>query len=94
MMSQEQLFARAYADTIAEFEAAFPGIKPPEPFWFSTWITKYGFRDVSVAIRTLAGHPMKARFTTESTGRALSALLRAEALRRAIPGAPASGGQS
>lgn len=35
---------------------------------------------------------IKVRFITEGTGKALSALLRAEALKRAIAGPPVAGG--
>jgi hypothetical protein len=88
MPSQEQKLREQYLNLITVFEAAFPGIQPPAPTWFGLWLSKYNPEDISNAIQVLEKHPLKARFTTDSTGRALSALLREAALRRAIAIAP------
>lgn len=91
MVSQEQKFKQQYSDLIAAFKTAFPNITPPEPRWFFLWIAKYPLWSIKDAIQTLSQHSLKARFTTESTGRAISALLRAEALRRAVAGSAVAG---
>ncbi len=83
-MLSEFKFKQDYTTLVAEFQTAFSGIKPPAPDWFVFWLGKYSFREISDAIHTLQTHPLKARFTTESTGRAMSALLRESALRRAV----------
>jgi len=77
----------------AEYTAAFPDITPPENHWWTLWMQRYPFEDIRDAIQTLSGHRLKDRFTTESTGRALSALLRDSAVRRAMK-PPTTGGQS
>ena len=93
MITQEQKFKSQYADLIAAFQAAFPNIAPPEPRWFFLWLGKYPPGDIKDVIRSLQNHSLKARFTTESTGRAISALLRQNALERAVASAlPTSGG--
>ena len=93
MPSQEFQFKQDYSTLIAAFNAAFPNITPPEAQWFFHWLAKYPTWAIKDAIQTLAQHPMRARFTTESTGRALSALLRQSALQRAIASAqPTPGG--
>ena len=92
MVLQEQKFKNQFSDIIAAFEVAFPGITPPEPRWFTLWISKYPIWAIKDAIRQLSKHPLKDRFTTESTGKAISALLRAEALIRATSGTPKIGG--
>jgi hypothetical protein len=86
MTPQESKFRQQYSDLIREFVSSFPGIKPPDSSWFSIWLTKYRAKDVSDAICALTKHSpsVKARFTTESIGRAISALLRDKALRNAI----------
>jgi hypothetical protein len=91
MVTQEQKFKNQYSDLIAAFEAAFPGVTPPESRWFFLWLAKYPVCAIKDVIHILQQHPLKAQFTTESTGRAISALLRAEALKRAVASAPISG---
>ena len=91
MISQEQQFKNQFDDLIAVFHAAFPSIPPPDTQWFYLWRAKYPIWAIEKAIQTLAAHPLKAQFTTESTGKAISSLLRAEALKRAIAGAPKFG---
>jgi|HubBroStandDraft_6_1064221.scaffolds.fasta_scaffold151715_3 hypothetical protein len=87
MISQEQQFANQFADLIAAFQAAFPNIPPPDTKWFYLWREKYPVWAIKDAIQKLAAHPLKARFTTDSCGKALSAMLRAEALKRALASA-------
>lgn len=77
------LETQQYSDIIKELQTAFPGIRIPEPSWIVRWLSQYGFRPLHDAIQTLSSHPAKPRFTTESIGKALSTLLRDEALRRA-----------
>jgi hypothetical protein len=92
MVTQEQKFKNQYSDLIAAFEAAFPNITPPEPRWWSLWLAKYPVWAIKDVIQILQQHPLKPQFTTVSTGKAISAFLRAEALKRAIAGAPTPGG--
>ena len=92
-MSQEQRFKNQFSDVIIALTAAFPNIAPPEPRWIALWLSKYPGWAIEDAIRKLSAHPLKDRFTTASTGKAISALLRAEALLRAISGEPKSGVQ-
>jgi hypothetical protein len=89
---QEEKFRSQISDLAAAFEVAFLGIAPPEPRWFSLWLAKYPLWAIKDAIGTLSKHPLKPRFTTESCGKALSALLRAEALKRATASVPNAGG--
>jgi hypothetical protein len=88
MQTQE---AKEYSDIVSEFEKSFPGIQPPAPTWIVKWLIQYGFQAVIDAIQILQNHPLKARFTTDSTGRAISALLRQYALQRAIARTPKAG---
>jgi hypothetical protein len=81
---QAQKFRQQYLDVLAAFQAAFPGVQPPESHWFQLWMTKYGAAAIEDAIQTLSEHPLKSKFTQESTGRALSALLREATLKRAF----------
>ena len=90
MLTQEQQFKKQIADAIASFEFAFPNVSPPEPRWFHIWLTRYPFWSLKNVIQTLSTHSLKDQFTTESTGRAISALLRADALKRALDGSGAS----
>ena len=84
MIPQESKFKSQYARIITAFEAAFPGIAPPEPHWFALWLAKYRPCDIADAIQALSQHPLKSRFTQESTGKAISAHLRNAALQRAV----------
>lgn len=93
MAYHDSKFAAQYTDLIAAFKAAFPDINPPDPTWFAKWLREYRFGAIMDAIQTLQTHSLKAKFTTESTGKAISALLREDALRRAVAGAvPVAGG--
>jgi hypothetical protein len=95
MTPQEAKFRQFHIDIVAAFVSAFPGIAPPATSWIQLWLTRYNFLGILAAIQTLQNHPpqLKVRFTQESTGRAISALLRAEALKRAITSAPTPGGR-
>jgi hypothetical protein len=96
-MTLERQFKRQYDTHIAAFKSAFPEIVPPACDWFGLWMRKYQFRAISDAINTLAKHPLKSRFSTESCGRAISSLLREDAMRRALAtasDAPSEPGES
>jgi hypothetical protein len=84
MTSQESIYRQQYSDLINLFKGCFPGIEPPDSSWFVQWLARYGFADVCDAIQRLQSHPLKPRFTTDSTGRALSALLRDRAMGQAV----------
>jgi hypothetical protein len=84
MAGQSQRYRQQYLDLLAAFNAGFPGITPPSPEWFALWLGKYSFHAILSEIQDLQTHPLKAKFTTDSIGRALSARLREGALRRAI----------
>ena len=90
MQPLESVFRQQYSDLIKQFTDYFPGVKPPDSSWFANWLGRYGFRAISDAMGVLASHSLKAQFTTQSTGKAISALLRDDALRRATI-APAAG---
>ena len=92
-MTQEEFLRRNYTALLSEFEAAFPHVQPPAPSWWGLWLQKYDPSAIHEAIQRLQKHQpeVKARFTQESTGKAISALLRENALRRAITGVPKAG---
>jgi len=73
-----------YLLLLADFASAFPSVNPPDIHWWLLWLQRYPFADIRDAIQTLSRHHLKDRFTTESTGRALSALLRDSAVKRAM----------
>ena len=86
-MAQEQnRFQQQYADLLLEFAAEFPGIAPPDSSWFVTWLTRYTYGAIRDSIRSLGNNNpnIKSRFTTESCGKALSAMLRDQAIRNAV----------
>jgi hypothetical protein len=84
MMSKEWQFKQEYSDIVAAFQKAFPDVVPPAQEWIFLWLAKYPSRAIKDAIRILEQHPLKARFTTISCGKAMSSLLRTEALKRAM----------
>ena len=84
MESHRDTLKRQYTTLIAAFNAAFPSIEPPLPDWWILWLSKYDFGDIRDAIEKLSRHELKDRFSQESTGRAISSLLRDAALRRAV----------
>lgn len=85
MITLEQRLRQQYDTLVAEFTLEFPNVTPPEPQWFQLWLSKYLYHDISTAIRKLGQHPLKASFTQQSTGKALSVMLKQEATRRAFP---------
>jgi len=91
MPLHEDTLREQYTTLLTAFKAAFPSIAAPVSDWWLLWFDKYPYSDIRQAIQTLDKHPLKARFTRESTGKAISALLRDAALRRAIASAPVSG---
>ena len=95
MTPQEVKFRQQYAAIILEFETALPGIQPPDPSWIGIWLREYNFRAICNAIHKLQNYPpdVKVRYSQESVGRAISALLRVDAVRRAIASVtPKAGG--
>ena len=84
MMSKEWQFKQEYSDIVAAFQAAFPSITPPAREWIFLWLAKYPSWAIKDAIGHLEQHSRKFHFTTVSCGKAMSSLLRAEALKRAI----------
>jgi hypothetical protein len=92
MQNHEETLQDQFTNLLAIFRANFPSVDPPASHWWLLWMQKYEFADILTAIQNLGRHSFKAKFTTESTGRALSTLLRDAALRRVILGAPKPGG--
>jgi hypothetical protein len=92
MLSQEWQFKHDYSTLITTFQAAFPHIAPPDYQWFFHWLEKYSVLMIKEAIETLGKHRQKDRFTPDSTGKAISAILRQEALKRAIASVQTPGG--
>ena len=93
MLHTEEI-RRQYLSLLADFSAAFPGITPPEQHWWLLWLQRYPFSDIRDSIQTLSKHHLKDRFTTEFTGKAITALLRDSAVRRAMMPPSVTGGQS
>jgi hypothetical protein len=89
MKSQEEILRQQYSSLLTEFSAAFADIEPPASNWWGMWLQRYDISAIREAIQILSRHHLKPRFTTDSTGRAISALLRESALRRAM--APPAG---
>ena len=89
MLHAEEI-RKNHQSLLAEFSALFPTITPPDNHWFALWLQRYPFVDIREAIITLSKHHLKDRFTTESCGRAISALLRQSAVRRAMTPSAAS----
>ncbi len=87
MLSENKIKLR-FDELIAEFSKAFPNIEPPALEWWRLWMEKHPLFAISESIQTLAQHPLKSQFTTESCGRAISAMLRERALNRAFAPAP------
>lgn len=84
MMSHTETIQQQYVKLRAEFKAAFPDIEPPEPRWWVVWLSHNNHTDVHLAIEKLGKHPLKAKFTTVSTGKAISALLRDAAVAHGL----------
>lgn len=84
MITLEQQLRQQYVAILAEFTTEFPDVTPPEAAWFQLWLGKYLYSDISAAIRKLGQHPLKSSFTQQSTGKALSVMLKTDATRRAF----------
>jgi hypothetical protein len=84
MPSHEDTLRQQYTTLLSAFSAAFPNVTPPAPTWWLLWLGKYDVGDIHIAIETLGRHELKGRFTQDSTGRAISSLLRQAALRKAV----------
>jgi hypothetical protein len=86
MDPQEDNFQQQVIDIVVAFRMAFPNIEPPAAAWLEHWLSKYSSESILAAIRTLQSHPpqVRAKFTQDSVGRAISAFLRADAMKRAI----------
>jgi hypothetical protein len=92
MTPQEMKFRQYHTDIVAAFVAAFPGVDPPAASWIQIWLTRYSVMGVLAAIRHLQNYPpqVKARYSQESVGRAISSLLRASAIKRSVVGTPST----
>jgi len=84
MPSQEAILREQYTALLSSFTEAFPYIQPPEPKWWVGWMNRHSCAAIHTAIQTLSDHHLKERFTTDSTGRAISALLREAAMQRVV----------
>ncbi|HWO37790.1 MAG TPA: hypothetical protein VNO32_54145 [Candidatus Acidoferrum sp.] len=94
MPTQASILRKQYATALAAWSAAFPDIQPPAASWWQVWFKENEHCNILEAIRVLQRHsaPVRARYTADSLSRAVTALLREIALRRAIPlSAPPSG---
>jgi hypothetical protein len=100
MPTQFSTMRKQFTDAYAEYTEAFPNIQPPSASLWQSWFKENEYSHILEAIRTLRSHsaPVRARYTTDSVARAITALLREIALQRAIPIMPAAptktGGQS
>jgi hypothetical protein len=84
MLSHTETIKQQYVELLAEFKSNFPNVEPPEARWWVIWLSRNNPTDVHLAIEKLGKHPLKAKFTTLSTGKAISALLRDAAVVRAM----------
>jgi hypothetical protein len=89
MTPQEMKFRQHYINLIAAFRAAFPTLEPPPPARITDWLQRYNDAAILVALQSLQRHPahIKLRFTQESVGKAISAMLRADAIAKAVANA-------
>lgn len=94
MTQQELKLQQGVINVLTAYHTAFPNIDPPAAAWLQHWLTRYSDTAVLDAIQTLQKHipQVKARFTTDSVGKAISSLLRADAMKRVIAGAQAKVG--
>lgn len=93
---QEAKFQQQVIEIVVAHRAAFSNIEPPAAEWLQHWLTRYSVMAVLDAIHILDNHvpQLKARYTQDSIGRAISSLLRASALARAVADARNFGGRS
>jgi hypothetical protein len=84
MTPEEQKYRRIYDDIATKITSTL-GVPAPATSWVTLWLTRHSYHSILAAIEVLQGHPehIRARYSTESVGKAISALLRAEAVRRA-----------
>src|ERR1700676_2318132 len=96
MTPQEMKFRQYHTDIVSALRPAFPGVDPPDASWIQIWLTRYSFMGILAAIRNLQNYPpqVKARYSQESVGRAISSLLRASAIKRSVVGTPGTNGGS
>jgi hypothetical protein len=96
MTPHEEQFHQQVQTILAAFTAACPNVEPPASAWLQHWLNRYSITAILDAIQFLQDrHPqVKAQFTTESTGKAISARLRQSAINRAVASAPKTGAQS
>ena len=94
MLSREIQFKKDYSDIVAAFQATFSTIAPPDASWIFLWLGRHEIASILSAIRTLGQHPLKVQFSTASTGKAISSLLRQDALKRAAADLKSLGGRS
>jgi hypothetical protein len=86
MTLHEEQFQQQIQAIITAFKAACPNVDLPTAAWLAHWLNRYSVTAILDAIQFLQNcHPqVKARFTTESTGKAISARLRQSAINRAV----------
>jgi len=97
MQTPNNNFQQQVIDILTAYSTAFPNIEPPGADWLQHWLNTHGVGTVLAAIKTLQSYPphVKARYTQESVGRAISASLRATAIKLAVASAQSKvGGRS
>lgn len=84
---QVSILRKQFTTARAAWIAAFPNIQPADATWWQVWFKHNDASDILEAIRILQSHsaPVRAKYTTNSISRAITAMLREIALRRAIP---------
>jgi|ERR1035437_3704010 hypothetical protein len=83
MLSREFQIKKDYAVIVTAYQETFPGVPLPGVSWVLLWMDRYSVGSILTVIKNLGRHPLKNRFTTASTGKAISTLLRQDALLRA-----------
>src|ERR1700723_2413329 len=81
---------KQYTIVLAAYVAAFPHLTPPDATWWRAWFRDHDYHDILEAIQKLQNYPpqVQSRYTTISTGKAITSMLATIAIRRAIPNAP------
>ena len=84
MASAETRLRQQYAAVSDALKATFPHVPPQDPSWIFAWLEQYPLSDIEAAIQTLSQHQpeVQARFTKESVGKAITALLKQQVIRR------------